>query len=119
MPPKPAAFRHVQLLLALLVCDTAAGLASGLAGSLALTAATVLSAVAQVAGLDGLNMFHGITLQFDLFSSILAQAARYVNPIFAVHRRGLNDSSSARKCITRPEADINSIALSDLHRRSQ
>ena len=83
MPPKPAAFRHVQLLLlASLVCDAAAGLASGLAGSLALTAATVLSAVAQVAGLDGLDMFHGITLQYDLFPTILAQAKRYVNPIF-------------------------------------
>ena len=51
----------VQLLivLALLVGDAAAGLASGLAGSLALTAATVLSALAQVTGLNGLNMFHG------------------------------------------------------------
>ena len=47
--------------LALLVCNAAAGLASGLAGSLALTAATVLCAVAQVAGLDGLDMLHNFT----------------------------------------------------------
>ena len=44
--------------LALLVGDAAAGLASGLAGSLALAAATVLSAVAQVTGLDRLDVFH-------------------------------------------------------------
>ena len=44
--------------LALLVCDAAAGLAGGLAGSLALAAATVLCALAEVAGLDGLNMLH-------------------------------------------------------------
>ena len=59
MPPLPAAFRHVQLLLlASLVSDAAAGLASGLAGSLALTAAAVLSAVAQVASLNGNDMLH-------------------------------------------------------------
>jgi hypothetical protein len=44
--------------LALLVCNTAAGLASGLAGSLALTAAALLGALAEVAGLDGLNVLH-------------------------------------------------------------
>ena len=53
----------VQLLallgaLALLVCNTAAGLASGLARGLALAAAAILSAVAQVTSLDGLDMFH-------------------------------------------------------------
>ncbi len=50
----------LQLLaLAGLVSDAAAGLASGLAGSLALTAAAVLSAVAQIAGLNGNDMLHG------------------------------------------------------------
>ena len=44
--------------LALLVCNTAAGLASGLARGLALAATAVLSAVAQVTSLDGLDMFH-------------------------------------------------------------
>ena len=64
MPPfATAAFPYVQLLflvLALLIGDTAAGLASRLAGSLALTAATVLSTVAQIAGLNGHDMFHNV-----------------------------------------------------------
>ena len=47
--------------LALLVGNAAAGLASGLARSLALTAAAVLGAVTQVTGLDGLDMFHDST----------------------------------------------------------
>jgi hypothetical protein len=62
-----AAFWYVQLLaflgaLALLVGNAAAGLASRLARGLALTAAAVLSAVTQIAGLDGLDMLHGFTL---------------------------------------------------------
>ena len=48
----------VLLALAGLVSNTAAGLASGLARSLALAAAAVLGAVAQVTGLDGLDMLH-------------------------------------------------------------
>ena len=60
MPPVAAAFFVLQLLaLAGLVSDTAAGLAGRLAGSLALTAATVLSAVAQVASFNGNDMLHG------------------------------------------------------------
>ena len=47
------------LVLALLVGDAAAGLAGRLAGGLALAAAAVLGALAQIAGLDGLNMLHG------------------------------------------------------------
>ncbi len=63
MPPRPAAFRYVQLLaflgaLALLICDTAAGLAGRLAGSLAFAATAILRTLAQIAGLDGLDMFH-------------------------------------------------------------
>ena len=54
---------QLLVVLALLVGHAAAGLASGLAGSLALAAAAVLSGVAQVAGLDGLDMFHGSYLQ--------------------------------------------------------
>ena len=46
------------LALALLVSDTAAGLASGLAGSLALAAATVLGAIAKIAGLKSFDVFH-------------------------------------------------------------
>ena len=50
----------MQLLaLAGLVGNAAAGLASRLAGSLALTAAAVLSAVAQITSLNGDDMLHG------------------------------------------------------------
>ena len=51
--------------LALLVCNAAAGLASRLAGGLAFAAAAVLSAVAQVAGFNGLNVFHEFHLPFS------------------------------------------------------
>ena len=44
--------------LALLVRDAAAGLASRLAGSLALAASAVLSAVAKISGFNSLNVFH-------------------------------------------------------------
>ena len=44
--------------LALLVGNTAAGLACGLAGSLALAAAAVLGAGAQVTSLKSLDLFH-------------------------------------------------------------
>ena len=44
--------------LALLICNTAAGLASRLAGSLALAASAVLCALAEVLGVQSLNMFH-------------------------------------------------------------
>ena len=62
-----AVFQRLQLLaflgaLALLVCDTAAGLAGRLAGSLAFAATAILRAVTQIAGLDGLDMFHGRNL---------------------------------------------------------
>ena len=74
MPPKSAAFlqnSNVKLLvLALLVCDTAAGLASGLARGLALAAAAVLCAFAQIAGFDGLNMLHDKNLR-DFLMKIL------------------------------------------------
>ena len=52
--------------LALLIGDTAAGLASGLAGSLALAAAAVLRALAQIAGLNGLDMLHNSNLHIKL-----------------------------------------------------
>ena len=66
MPPAGGIFIVSKLLallallgaLALLVRDTAAGLASGLAGSLALAAAALLCALAQIAGLDGLDVLH-------------------------------------------------------------
>ncbi len=51
------------LVLALLVSDATAGLASGLARGLALTATTVLCALAKVTSLDSLNMLHYKILQ--------------------------------------------------------
>ena len=67
MPPDSAAFKALQLLgflvvLALLIGDAAAGLACGLAGSLAFAATAILRALTQIAGLNCLNMFHEYTL---------------------------------------------------------
>ena len=62
MPPIRRHFQEARLLalgvLALLVSDTAAGLASRLARGLALTAATVFCAFAKVAGRNSLDVFH-------------------------------------------------------------
>ena len=55
---KTEKFILLVFVLAGLVSNAAAGLASGLAGSLALAAATVLSALAHVAGLKSLDSFH-------------------------------------------------------------
>ena len=51
------------LVFAGLIGDAAAGLASGLAGSLALAAAAVLGALAQVTGNQSLDMLHDVSLQ--------------------------------------------------------
>ncbi len=53
--------------LALLVCNTTAGLASGLAGGLALAATAILCTLTQITGLDGLNMLHKFTFHFFIF----------------------------------------------------
>ena len=54
-----AAFFNVSyLFLALLVCNAAACLASGLAGCLALAAAAVLCAFAEITSIESLNSFH-------------------------------------------------------------
>ena len=60
MPPMRWAFFSVYLFLALalLVSDTAAGLASRLARGLALAASTVLCALAKVLGFNSLDVFH-------------------------------------------------------------
>ena len=61
MPPKTAAFWSLQLLaLALLIGDAAAGLASRLAGSLALAATAVLGALAKILCIKCLNTLHSI-----------------------------------------------------------
>ena len=60
MPPLSAAFILfcVRLAFALLVCNTAAGLASGLAGSLALAATAILCALAKILGFNSLDVLH-------------------------------------------------------------
>ena len=61
MPPEQAAILLLLaflVALALLVSYAAAGLASRLAGGLALAASAVLCAVAKVSCLNSLNMFH-------------------------------------------------------------
>ena len=68
--------------LALLVCNAAAGLASRLAGGLALATTAVLSAVAQVTSFDGLNMFHSFTFYIKNCILSLAQCTFGVNRIF-------------------------------------
>ncbi len=45
-------------ILASLVCDSAAGFASRLAGSLAFAAAAVFCAFAKIAGFNGFDVFH-------------------------------------------------------------
>ena len=75
--------------LALLVCDAAAGLASGLAGGLALTTTTVLSAVAQVASLNSLDMFHNFTFHFEIYAISLTQPIICVNHIFHTFHLGM------------------------------
>ena len=67
MPPKAAASYNSKLFalfiaLALLICNTTTGLAGRLAGSLALATTAILCALTQIAGFNGLNMFHNVTL---------------------------------------------------------
>ena len=57
-------------LLALLVGDAAGGLARGLAGGLALAAAALLGALAEAAGLQGLNSLHTILSYLIKFEAI-------------------------------------------------
>ena len=56
---------------ALLVCNAAARLASGLARGLALAATAVLCALAQVTSLNGFDMLHDEYLQNIIYRLIL------------------------------------------------
>jgi hypothetical protein len=67
--PKAAPFLF-SCVLALLVGHAAAGLASGLAGSLALAAAAVLGALAHVAGLQSLDSFHDTRLLYESYTKV-------------------------------------------------
>ena len=69
------------LVLALLVGNTAGGLAGGLAGSLALAAAADNSALAQIAGLNGLNSAHvKIPHNHNISQTLYTSAYAAVNP---------------------------------------
>jgi hypothetical protein len=57
------------LVLASLICNTAAGLAGRLARGLALTATAVLCTCAKILGLNRLNMLHSFILQTVLHGS--------------------------------------------------
>ena len=52
---------QMNLLLTLLISNGAGSLASGLAGSLALAAAALSSALLKIRSVDGLDVFHDIT----------------------------------------------------------
>ena len=69
------------LAFALLVSNTAAGLASRLARSLAFATAAVLSAFTQVASFDGLNVFHDGNLHKNYLPHIIAYLAPLVNSL--------------------------------------
>jgi len=71
------------LVLALLICNTTAGLASGLAGSLALAASAVLSALAKVLSIQCLNTLHLYVLQ-RLDCRVLYHAILYPSS-FQIH----------------------------------
>ena len=76
MPPsKGGIFREQKLLafllaFALLICNAAAGLASRLAGGLALAASAVLCALAKVLGFNSLDMLHNKPPKKILFKHI-------------------------------------------------
>ena len=76
LPPKAEAATHratalfstpellaFLLVLALLICNTTAGLASGLAGGLALAASAVLNGLCNIFGFNSLNSVHWYYLQ--------------------------------------------------------
>jgi len=63
MPPTSDGIFYLLLVFAGLVSNTTAGLASGLARSLALAATALGCALAKVTGFQSLNSFHNRTLQ--------------------------------------------------------
>ena len=76
------------LALALLISNTAAGLASRLARGLALAASTVLCALAKVLRLNSLDMLHNFSLQNKYFNKeIISQLLTVVKTTFEKKRR--------------------------------
>ena len=73
----------VILILTLLVGNGAGGLAGRLTGSLAFAAAAVLCALTEVAGLEGLDSFHGfisiLSVLIFICSGVSAKANAFVH----------------------------------------
>ena len=67
------------LVFALLISDAAAGLASGLARSLAFAATAILCAFAEITSLNGFDMFHNIDLHIIINRYIISPSALKVN----------------------------------------
>ena len=70
--------------LALLVCNAAACLASRLTRGLAFAATAVFSTVTKITSFDGLNMFHSFTFHIKNCIFSLSQCTFDVNHIFAM-----------------------------------
>jgi hypothetical protein len=96
MPPSGGIFKCGLLffslaVLALLIRNAAACLASGLAGGLALTAATVYGTVTKIACFDSFDMQHNWILQsYSIFVHIISAYSDFVNTvrIFSVRNGG-------------------------------
>ena len=71
------------LALALLICDAAAGLAGRLTGSLALAAAALLRAFAEISGLNGLNVTHLLGTSLPENLSVSAMRTQFLPHIIA------------------------------------
>jgi len=69
-----ACFRLFILVFAFLICNTAAGFASRLAGGLAFATATLFRAFAEIAGIQSFNSFHcHISIPDNLWSFTAAE----------------------------------------------
>jgi hypothetical protein len=75
VPPGGIFFLLVVLLFASLIGNAAGSLAGRLARGLALAAATILGALAEIAGSNGLNMLHCCFLHVLTFFYYMAFAA--------------------------------------------
>ena len=85
--------------LSLLVGNTAAGLASRLAGGLALAASALFSALAKILGFKCIDMFHYLVLHKDnnSFVFIIPRTEQNVNTYFQQNRGG-SIASKASSC---------------------
>ena len=97
-----AAFQWMQSLcvfgvFASLISDTATGLASGLARSLAFATAAVLRAFAQVAGLNGLNVFHVGNLHINIYEHYECSTSRGQSQV-KMKREGGISANFCKKC---------------------